>query len=270
MGDADDALSAPRAEAPEGAARAGTFEVALPRGLVRYRDLGATSSPDEKRLLFLHGLGHDAAHWDDLLELLALRQRVIAPDLAPDAEGRGLSLQALGEQVVDLVAAIGVGRVTLVGHDSGAALALLVATEWPEFVERLVLIAPPILPRRAHVEERLALLPLVGRALFRRGLGRLVLRRRGAAGKVDETTLPLLRETTERAALFARLPRVRCPTMLVFGRKDRIEPWTHGQRLVRELPSARLEVVEGGHCPAEEDPDRLAELIERFLREARA
>ncbi len=267
MGDADDALFAPRAEAPEGTARAGTFEVALPRGPVRYRDVGA---PEHKRLLLLHGLGHGAAHWDLLLDRLSVRQRVVAPDLAPARDTEGSSLQSLGEQVVDLVAAIGVGRVVLIGHDTGAALALLIATEWPEFVERLVLIAPPILPRRAHLEERLALLPVVGRALFRRGLGRLVLRRRGALGKPDETTLPLLRETSGRAALFARLPRVRCPTMLVFGRNDRIEPWTHGQRLVRELPSARLEVVEGGHCPAEEDPDRLAELIERFLREAKA
>lgn len=257
----DDAAQLKEAS-PADALASDTFEVALPRRRVRYRDVG---SPDARtRLVVLHGLGQRASHWNEVADRWATSHRVVAPELATDA-----SLREMAESVVDLVAALDAGRVTLVGHDVGAAAALVMATEWPEFVERVVLIAPPILPRKPLLEERIALLPLVGRTLFRRGLGRLLLRHRGADTAVDDATLPLLRETTDRASLLARLPRVRCPAMLVFGRADRIEPWTSGARLSRELAGARLEVLECGHCPAEEDPDRLATLVDGFVREAR-
>lgn len=256
----DDAALLPDASAAD-VLPGDTFEVALPRRRLRYRDVGPRDA--RSRVVLLHGLGHGAAHWSEVADHLAGAHRTVAPELHGDA-----TLRDMAESIVDLVAALDLGRVTLVGHDVGAAAALVVATEWPEFVERIALVSPPILPRKPLLEERAAMLPVVGRALFRRGLGRFLLRRRGAS-QVDDGTLPLLRETTDRASLFARLPRVRCPAMLVFGRGDRVEPWTSGARLARELAGARLEVLEGGHCPAEEDAPRLATLLDGFVREGR-
>lgn len=59
---------------------------------------------------------------------------------------------------------------------------------------------------------------------------------------------------------------VKTPTLVVWGSEDRIVPRSCGERYVRALPHARLEIVQGtGHCVEMERPSELATLIERFV-----
>jgi pimeloyl-ACP methyl ester carboxylesterase len=62
------------------------------------------------------------------------------------------------------------------------------------------------------------------------------------------------------------LGRIDCPVLLVWGDRDRLVYSTGSDRVLREVPGSRIEVLERcGHCPQVEVPDRLAELIERFV-----
>ena len=59
---------------------------------------------------------------------------------------------------------------------------------------------------------------------------------------------------------------VATPTLIVWGRGDRIVPLECGERFAKALPSARLEIVEGGgHFLDMEKPDELARLVVAFL-----
>jgi pimeloyl-ACP methyl ester carboxylesterase len=63
-----------------------------------------------------------------------------------------------------------------------------------------------------------------------------------------------------------RLERVRCPVLIVWGDRDRMVYASGAERVLEQVPGARLELLEGcGHCPQVEVPDRLAELIEEFV-----
>jgi pimeloyl-ACP methyl ester carboxylesterase len=63
-----------------------------------------------------------------------------------------------------------------------------------------------------------------------------------------------------------RLERVRCPVLIVWGDRDRMVYASGAERVLEQVPGARLELLEGcGHCPQVEVPDRLADLIEEFV-----
>jgi pimeloyl-ACP methyl ester carboxylesterase len=66
----------------------------------------------------------------------------------------------------------------------------------------------------------------------------------------------------------ARYPEIDRPALLLWGRQDRVVPLWVGERLARELPRARLRVLERcGHLPPEEHPDASWAVVERFLED---
>lgn len=107
------------------------------------RVTGAETAPP---LVLLHALAQDGSAWDDPARRLASRFRVYAPDL----RGHGASdrcpeysFELMRDDVIGLLDALGLERVTLFGHSMGAIVAYLVAGDHPERVSRLVLEEPP-------------------------------------------------------------------------------------------------------------------------------
>ena len=97
-------------------------------------------------LLLLHGLGCDRTTWTPVLEALASRYTVIAPDLL----GHGLSAKPRADYSLggyangmrDLLTVLGIEKVTVVGHSFGGGVAMQFAYQFPERTERMVLVAP--------------------------------------------------------------------------------------------------------------------------------
>ena len=117
-----------------------------------------TETGEGPAVLLLHGVDRTPSMWDELLPLFASRFRVIAPDLTPLAAppppgADSLSIRA--DHVRELLDSLGVERVAIVGHGSGAAVAVLIAEQDPR-VDGLVLIdaiGPELDPAR---EARMA------------------------------------------------------------------------------------------------------------------
>jgi pimeloyl-ACP methyl ester carboxylesterase len=280
MTDAGDGELSPQATGTE------TADVRLRGVRVRYLDLGPADAP---AVVLLHGLGLDRNQWSGLLEPLSRHRRTIAFDFPgfgdsdrPGSDAYRYGFESLAETTLDLLAALGVGRCAMVGHSIGAGAAIVAAADRPEFVERLVLVAPPCYRTSSPPALRASLLPVIGRSLFQRALGGAVLRRHlGAyAGDREEgrsaiegaalrdATYAMLRAMIDPDTLRARLPRVRAPTLVLWGRDDRVVPWTFGPRLAREITGARLEILECGHAPEVERPDAFEALVTSFLDDA--
>jgi pimeloyl-ACP methyl ester carboxylesterase len=96
-------------------------------------------------LLLLHGLGCDHTTWEPVIDTLARRYTVIAPDLL----GHGLSDKPRADYSVggyangmrDLLTVLGIDRVTVLGHSFGGGVAMQFAYQFPERTERLILVA---------------------------------------------------------------------------------------------------------------------------------
>ncbi|UUZ58609.1 alpha/beta hydrolase [Nocardioides sp. B-3] len=96
-------------------------------------------------LLLLHGLGCDHSTWAPIIESLAGRYTVIAPDLlghgASDKPRADYSLGGYANGMRDLLTVLGIETATVVGHSFGGGVAMQFAYQFPERCERIVLVA---------------------------------------------------------------------------------------------------------------------------------
>ena len=107
-----------------------------------YHDLG-----DGFPVVFLHGSGPGVtayANWNKLFPILKEKYRVIAPDMVgfgytERVEGQTYSMRVWVQQTTDLFDALGIEKANLVGNSFGGALAMSFAINYPERVNKLVL-----------------------------------------------------------------------------------------------------------------------------------
>lgn len=233
---------------------------------------------DGPPLLFLHGAG-GAGLW------LAFHERLAGSfDLiAPDHPGFGGSddfpaiedVQDLAFHYADLVEALGLERVSVVGTSFGGWIAAELAAYRPALVERLVLVDPiGLYVEGASIADMFIMSPPQKMASLFRDPG-------VAAGLFPaEPDLDVILAMARDEAAFARfawepfchdprlprlLPRIAAPTLVVWAEHDAIVPRAHGERYAELIPDARLEVLpDCGHAAALERPDELAAAVVSF------
>src|SRR3954471_19050042 len=118
---------------------------------------------DGPLLVLLHGIASTADTWSPVAEALAARHTVIAPDLlghGDSAKPRGdYSLGAYASGVRDLMIALEIDSATFVGHSLGGGVTMQLAYQFPEHLERLVLVSSGGLGREVHLMLRMVALP---------------------------------------------------------------------------------------------------------------
>jgi len=272
-------------------------EVVLHGHRVRFHRSG-----DGPLLVLLHGIASTADTWAPVATGLAANHTVLAPDLlghGASAKPRGdYSLGAYASGVRDLITALGYERATVVGHSLGGGIAMQFAYQFPERVERLVLISSGGLGREVHPILRASTLPgseivlaLLGRRWLRTTggavgatLGRLGLRAgedlagvaaglaslgdADARGAFVHTARAAIDPGGQRVSATDRLYlAAHLPTLIVWGERDPIIPAAHGEAAHAAIPGSRLEIFAGaGHFPHREQPVRFVSLVEDFVR----
>jgi pimeloyl-ACP methyl ester carboxylesterase len=233
---------------------------------------------------------------------LARDHTVVAPDLighGDSAAPRGdYSLGAHAASIRDLLAAIGIDRASIVGHSLGGGVAMQFFYQFPQRVERLVLISSGGLGREVSPMLRTAALPGVSALLSLTiqprvltalaGTGRRLRERALAGGVYLQAIARALRPlenadarqaflTTLRSVIDVHGQRVSAtdrlylletmPTMIVWGERDNTIPLTHGLRAHEAIPHSFFRTLpEAAHFPHLEDPDGLSRLLREFIQ----
>jgi pimeloyl-ACP methyl ester carboxylesterase len=209
-------------------------------------------------LVCVHGLAGSSRWWDPVVRDLEAAGPVALLDL-PSALPPGDLPGWVAREIEELG-----GPVDLVGHSLGALVALRVAAVRPEFVRKLILIAPPGIQSR---RSAIAYGPSVLATMLRARPRFLV---RAAIDAVRAGPRNLLRGGAHVAATDARSEAagVHTPTLLVWGMHDRMTPSTIAREWLQALPDARLRVIEdAGHVPMVESPSELVDAISAFRSE---
>jgi pimeloyl-ACP methyl ester carboxylesterase len=228
---------------------------------------------------------------------------VIAPDLighGDSAAPRGdYSLGAHAASIRDLLAAVGIDRATVVGHSLGGGVAMQFFYQFPQRVERLVLISSGGLGHEVSPMLRTAALPGVsallsatihprllsamrraGRLLSERGVGTGVylqaiaralspLENRDARAAFLHTLRAVIDVHGQRVSATDRLYLLESmPTLIVWGERDHTIPLQHGRAAHRAIPRSHFRTLPGAaHFPHLEDPDGLSALLREFIAE---
>lgn len=250
-------------------------------------------------VFLLHGFMSSSRTWHPIVPHLVDHFRLIAVDFPGfgDSEKPAsfrYNREGFAETVCDVMAGLDVPRAHVAGHSYGGAVALVLAADHPERVDRLAVIDTLSYPYTLPFGTRAALAPVIGTLWFKHLYTRAVFRayfrnnvyapgarfdlaavdayynafRTADAREAAWQVLPSVRDVT---SLGPKIPRVRAPTVIVWGEADPMLPLALALRLAREIPGARLETLPGiGHAPPEENPARTAEiLIRHFASEVR-
>jgi pimeloyl-ACP methyl ester carboxylesterase len=272
------------------------WQVELHGHPVIYRTAG--SGPP---VVLIHGMVNSSHHWREVALRLADRYTVIAPDLighGDSATPRGdYSLGAHAAVIRDLLTAIDVGGATIVGHSLGGGVAMQFFWQFPQLVERLVLVSSGGLGREVSPLLRSAALPGASVALRvvagRRSLAALdrvaaALDASGSArGVYVRAVVRALRPLERPGSREAFLQTLRSvidlqgqhvsatdrlyllgpvPTLIVWGERDNTIPLQHGRSAHEAIPHSRFETLpRAAHFPHLEDPEGLADVLGDFV-----
>jgi pimeloyl-ACP methyl ester carboxylesterase len=161
------------------------------------------------------------------------------------------------------------GPVSLIGHSRGGAIAIVLASRWPELIHRLVLVnSAGLRPTRSPAYQARVAAYKAARRVAGRGAAAEWLGRR--FGSTDYRAAGPLRGTLVRVVnedLRPLLPRIVAPTLLVWGDQDRETPLAHAAIMEREIPDAGLVVFPGaGHFSYADDLPRFCRVVGYFLK----
>jgi pimeloyl-ACP methyl ester carboxylesterase len=248
-------------------------------------------------VVMIHGLGATKVSFLPTVAALAGTHRSIAVDLP----GFGDSVKPIrarydarffARSIVELLDALGLERVNLIGNSMGGRVALEVGLRAPDRVERLVLLAPslawlrdrPWAPVLRLVAPQLGLIQPTPRRIVEAIVERVVpgagngwtaagideflrsyLTARGRAAFYAAARNIYLEEPYGKDGLWTRLPELAPPSLFVWGRYDKLVPLGFERHVRDALPESRHLVLNCGHVPQLERPKQTHEAIRRFF-----
>lgn len=248
-------------------------------------------------VLFVHGLSGSWQNWLENLPTFAQRHRVVAVDLpgfgASPMPPWEITIPAYGRFIRDLCERIGFERCSMIGNSMGGFIATEVAITEPERVDELVLVSAAGITWARARREPAAVIGRIGRAAtpfaFRfhmAGIRRPRIRQSAFRGVFHdpnalrrellwENTVPALKSPGYYDALTTlwgydirhRLEEIGVPTLIVWGRDDRLVPVPAALSYKKRIgENAELVIFdECGHVPQLERPVRFNRVVGDFL-----
>lgn len=255
-------------------------------------------------VLLLHGFAESRFTWRYLTKELAQQYRVISVDLkgfgqSPKPRDGRYSIYDQAMAVKTFIEQHQLRRVTLIGHSMGGSVALALALmadeqRLPWQIDRLVLLGAAAykqkLPAMLHNLNR----PIIGRlgvylmpAYYQAIKGYEFafynddkipyegivesarnFARDGSRYVFLHTARQMIPDDIEQIS--KRYGTIQQPTLVIWGSNDYVVPRRYGERLHKDLPHSRLEIVpNAGHMTQEEAPAKVLQLITTFMLNAK-
>ena len=255
---------------------------------VSYTDVG-----EGEPVILLHGIPTWSFLYREVIPILAQEHRVLAPDFLghgySDRRDRfDRSLRAQTAMILRFMDELGIERATVVGHDTGGGVALILGIEHPERVQRLVLsnavaydswpiedmisLGDPVWRDRTATEVASFVASGLADGLhnsdrlteeFERGI---VAPYSDEEGKISLIRNASALNTNHTMELVDRHKDIVAPSLVLWGAHDSWQTVADGERLAREIPNAHLKRVENAsHWLQQDAPETFAQEILNFL-----
>ncbi|HVE75223.1 MAG TPA: alpha/beta fold hydrolase [Actinomycetota bacterium] len=252
-------------------------------------------------VILLHGLGATNASFLPTMVDLAKHYRVIAPDLPGFGESgkpvRAYDARFFARWLSDFMDELGIESAHLVGNSMGGRIALEMAMEFPDRVDRMVLLTPSMafirgrqfVPLVMLLRSELAAIPILlsrrqalagVRSMFARPsrlpdcwydsaideFFRVFTTPRGRMALFSAARQIYLEPPHGRRGFWERIRKVDSPALFVWGDTDRLVPARFARHVTSALPGAKSVVLKDcGHVPQFELPAKTNKLVREFL-----
>ncbi len=233
-------------------------------------------------LVLVHGWLADATVWEPLVEALGERHRTIAVDLRGFGASNGaqgaFSIESFSNDLADLIAAIDLDPVVVVGHSMGAAVAQRFAIDHPEAVEGLVLIAagpasgvafPPKIEAmfRAAASDKVVAARWLDGLAYGEWTPELSAVLHAAAARANHAAAAQSLEAWLHADFAAEAATIETPTLVIAPSADRpMTPDFLRKNVADVITDSRFVVLDkAGHYATVERPMEISALIDDFI-----
>ena len=227
-------------------------------------------------LVLLHGFsGTGWAHWHLQIPIFAERYQVVVPDLRGHGKSKCQTVppdywELLASDVAALISQLGLGQVHICGFSLGSVVAQLVALDHPDLVKSLVLVSTAAhipmesrgllaffesltRPDEIDADWKESLIEMHGDPDWRwllKNYGQMAVSRvRGGGGEVT----------------IHRLGEIACPTLIVQGQWDRMNPPELAEVVHRGIQGSEMAMFSCGHIVQEAEAEGFTQLVLGFL-----
>lgn len=250
-------------------------------------------------VILIHGIGCYIEMWENNIEALSHNHRVYAIDLAgfgrSDKPTAQYSFPFLTHFVLDFMDMLNIKRASLVGNSMGGGISLQIAIQFPDIVDKLILVDSAGLGKDVSIVLRLASIPLIGELLTRpsrKGTYRFMKEcvydpsiltndvielgyRITSLPNAQKAFLKTLRSSCEFGGMnkmvlgtfLEHLHKITAPTLVVWGQQDKIIPVDLAHVAEKRIPNAKLHIFDPcGHFPQIERSEEFNNLVLDFLK----
>lgn len=229
-----------------------------------------------KPFLILHGWGSKGERWQKVAELLAKNGiKVIIPDLPgfgkSDQPQTALEPEEYCKIIEDFIKILNLEKFYLLGHSFGGALAIKCTLDFPNKINKLFLVSAACFRKRSlkkrffyaisKVFKIFSFLPFY--SYIRKGFYKYIVRSDYpyTDGVMKDIYLKIIKKDLSDV-----LPKIQTPTIIIWGKRDRITPLKDAYLINKMIKNSKLEILsELNHDLNYKDPDKLAETIIKYL-----
>ena len=203
--------------------------------------------------ILIHGSGHKADSWNKVISNMNNDKDILCPDLSTILNGKEASYNNLYSSFAEYCNKLD-GKIELCCLSLGGILALNYAIEYPNKVEKLVLIGTPHKVPKVMFSIQNVIFKFLPKKIFETM----------AFNKKDTF---ILGNTMKKLDFSNRVKNIKCPTLIICGEKDSSNIKS-AHYLAENIKNAKLEIMKNtGHIINEENPKELSELLTEFWKE---
>ncbi len=250
---------------------------------------------DGDTVVMIHGFGANKDNWTRLANELTDEFNVYAIDLPGHGDSSkpldlGYSLEQQAEHVARILDALAIDRAHVMGNSMGGAITALLAARYPERVRTALLFDPagifeypselvdlvlqgdnPLIPSAPGDFERLMDFALEKKPFVPWPILDVMEEKAIANRPVNEVIFAAIRDSGFEPDFRREITRIQAPTLIVWGREDRVIDFRNGELFAQAIPNARLVVLDGiGHAPMIEAPERSGALFRELVQTGQA
>ena len=203
--------------------------------------------------ILIHGSGHKADSWNKVISNMNNDKDILCPDLSTILNGKEASYNNLYSSFAEYCNKLD-GKIELCGLSLGGILALNYAIEYPNKVEKLVLIGTTHKVPKVMFSIQNVIFKFLPKKIFETM----------AFNKKDTF---ILGNTMKKLDFSNRVKNIKCPTLIICGEKDSSNIKS-AHYLAENIKNAKLEIMKNtGHIINEENPKELSKLLIEFWKD---
>ena len=234
---------------------------------------GTSSFP----VLFIHGSGGNAFAWEKVMDGLD-GFHVIAIDLPGHGQSKGEGKRTIPEYtefIRDFCDARGIGEVVLGGHSLGGGIVLDFALRFPGRLKAALLMGTgarlKVVPAALDLLKKMAEGSIPPKfepwAFSEKATPEVLAEGEREWAKTSSKVRYYDMMACDHFDVMGELGKIKCPSLIVCGREDRLTPVKYSEFLRSKIAGSRMEIIEGAaHMPMLETPGALSSVLANFLK----